>query len=150
MQQSRIIIGPFGAHYAKLVDSNGKYIKWADDHNIMKHLTRKLVSLNRRGTSIDLNVPFAENQKAKSLKAKWDYYKNVWFVELDNPNIDKILNETSWITVDALEFCESHKDTKPVYSSDEVLHYLQFRVNQGWDYDMDWGKIRSAMSYGFY
>ncbi len=146
---NKLLIGPFGAHYAKIVDKDGKYVSWASDTAIMRHLTISLLSLNRRGNTIDLQVEYSEKDKAKKLGAKWDSYKKVWFVELDNPHIDQILAQTNWITEFALEFCEKHKDTQPVHSSDEILRYLQFRVNQGWDYDMNWGSIHDALSHGF-
>ena len=146
---NKLLIGPFGAHYAKMVDKDGKYVSWANDATIMHNLTMRLISLNRRGTTIDLKVTFSEKNSAKKLGAKWDPYTKVWYLELDNPHIDQILAQTSWITECALEFCENHKDTPLITSSDELLRYLQFRVNQGWDDDMNWRKLRNSLSHGF-
>jgi hypothetical protein len=128
---TRLEIGPFGVHYAKIVDENGKYVKWASDNDILFRLSRDLFTLNRRGTSIDLKVPYEERKEAKKLGAYWDAYKKVWFTYLDNPKLDKLTDNAKWFTNEALDYCLKHKDTEMVHSNTELDKFIQFQHANG-------------------
>lgn len=133
---SKILIGPFGVHYAKVVDDDGNYIKWASLDEVEHHLYKELNSLNRRGTSIDMSVPYNEKNEAKKLGAQWDPYKKVWYTNQDNPKLDDILAKyPHWISVQAIDYCERHANTPQVHTNEALEDFLAFQKKHGYRAD---------------
>jgi hypothetical protein len=144
-KKTKLVIGPFGVHYAKIVDENGKYIKWATDEQILYELSRETWTLNRRGSTIDLKIPFTDKNNAKKLGARWDDFNKCWYVCLDNTNIDYMIHNTSWITEDAILYCANNQDTPKVETNKALERYMKHRVQQGWDNRINWSRIETAI-----
>lgn len=133
---SKILIGPFGVHYAKVVDDDGSYIKWASLDEVEHHLYKELNSLNRRGTSIDMSVPYNEKNEAKKLGAQWDPYKKVWYTNHDNPKLDEMVSaHPNWISVQAIDYCERHANTPLVHTNEALEDFLAFQKKHGYRAD---------------
>ena len=130
---NRLQIGPFGVHYAKIVDENGKYVKWASNDEIIHHLTRTFPSLNRRGTSIDLKVSYAEKDKAKALGAQWDPLDKVWYIDASNQKGmgDILAQYPHWYTTEAIEKYESYKDEPLIHTNEELDIFRVFQEKHG-------------------
>jgi hypothetical protein len=133
---SKLLIGPFGVHYAKIVDDDGNYIKWASLDAVEHHICKEFDSLNRRGTSIDMSVPYNEKNEAKKLGAQWDPYKRVWYTNQDNPKLDDILVKyPHWISVQAIDYCERHANTPLVYTNEALEDFRAFQKKHGYRTD---------------
>lgn len=127
----RLIIGPFEWHYAKLVDKQGNFISWASDIEIAQYLGLELDSLNRRGTTVDLQVPYAEKGDAKYLGSKWDAYQKVWYTDLSNPKLGDIMDKhPTWIGVAALDRCDSFSEVAMVYTTAAIEAFCVFQTAQ--------------------
>lgn len=130
---SKLLIGPFGVHYAKIVDDDGNYIKWASLDEVEHHICKEFNSLNRRGTSIDMSVPYNEKNEAKKLGAHWDPYKKVWYTNQDNPKLDDILVKyPHWISVQAIDYCERHVNTPLVHTNEALEDFRAFQEKHGY------------------
>lgn len=130
---SKLLIGPFGVHYAKIVDDDGNYIKWASLDEVEHHICKEFNSLNRRGISIDMSVPYNEKNEAKKLGAHWDPYKKVWYTNQDNPKLDDILVKyPHWISVQAIDYCERHVNTPLVHTNEALEDFRAFQEKHGY------------------
>lgn len=127
--RTTIIFGPFGKHYAKevCVTCNQAFVSWRSEAHLLQVLENELISINRRGTSIDLNVPFHNKNEVKKLGAKWDSHKRVWYVESNSPNIKQL---AKWITHEAINLYEANQNTPKVHSTPELQRYWEYKNEQ--------------------
>lgn len=133
---NRLEIGPFGVHYAKIVDEKGKYVKWASNDEVEQHIFREINSLNRRGSSFDMSVPFSEKNEAKKLGAQWDPYKKVWYTKQDNPMLNDILTKyPNWISVRSVDLCERYANEPMVYTNEALEQFRAYQKSQGHNMD---------------
>lgn len=127
--RTTIIFGPFGNQYAKEIclKCNNAFVSWRSEGHLLQVLEDELTSLNRRGTSIDLNVPFHNKDQVKKLGAKFDGHKRVWYVESTSPNIKEL---AKWITHEAIDLYEANQNTPKVKSTPELQRYWEYKDSQ--------------------